>query len=333
MIFSVDKNFTDVEQIDAGSFVSLEVWERTHIQEWVRRNPQILGEQLLIVSMEFDKFVNSQDRIDLLALDRDGNLVVIELKRDPLAGFADLQALRYAAMISSMTIEKLAPYYVAYAKRYEERDISAVDAVSEMETFVDNDDFVDLSSAPRIILCSENFSREITTTVLWLRSLKVDMSCVQITPYSHKGNIVIVPKVLIPIAEAKQYLIDIKTKEASVEQAVEARKPKAMQVILENGLLKAGDRIYLKNALPSWLAFSEGDSRFQASITGKTGQSNAVKWDQDDEEYSISNLTWNIFTGSHPANKPYGGLSGAWHWVDEKGRPLSQIAEEFSAKP
>jgi hypothetical protein len=332
LIFSVGENFTNVEQIDAGNFVSLNIWERKHIQEWIRKNPQMLGEQLLIVSMEFDKFVNSLDRVDLLALDRDGNLVVVELKRDPLAGYADLQALRYAAMVSSMTMEKLAPYYVAYAKQYSERIVSTAEAVSEMRNFVDSDEFVDLSSAPRIILCSENFSREITTTVLWLRSLQVDVSCVQITPYRHKENIFIVPKVLIPIEEAKQYLIDIKTKEAGLEQAVKARKRNAMQVILENGLLKAGDRIYLRNALPTWVSFSDKNPQFRASITGKTGQSNTVKWDNDDQEYSISNLTWRIFTELHPEKKEYGGLSGAWHWVDEKGRPLSQIADEFSAQ-
>ena len=74
----------------------------------------MLGEDLLVVSTEFDRFTNSNDRLDILALDKSGNLVVIELKRDPTAGYADLQALRYAAMVSSMTIEVLIPYYRSY---------------------------------------------------------------------------------------------------------------------------------------------------------------------------------------------------------------------------
>jgi hypothetical protein len=39
------------------------VWERRHVQEWVRKHPEILGEDLLVVSMEFDRFEGSRDRL------------------------------------------------------------------------------------------------------------------------------------------------------------------------------------------------------------------------------------------------------------------------------
>jgi hypothetical protein len=329
LIFSVGENLKEIEQVDPDSFTNLKIWERTHIQEWIRANPLILGEELLVVSMEFDRFSNSSDRLDLLALDRDGNLVVVELKRDPLAGYADLQAIRYAAMVSSMTIEKLAPHYVSYQKQHCSCELTNSEAVSKIKEFVGEDTFSELSSTPRIILCSEGFSQEITTTVLWLRSLQVDISCVQITPYRHKGSFIIVPKVLIPLDEARQYLIDIKTKEAGLEQLVKARRPRSMQVILENALLKAGDSICLKSNLPTWVTYDSEDLTFHATVTGKNGQSNAIRWAKDSQEYSISNLTWLIFTALHPEKKAYGGLSGAWHWVDASGRSLGQIASEF----
>ena len=78
----------------------------------------------MIVSIEFDRFKNSNDRLDLLAVDRDGNFVVIELKRDSAAGYADLQSIRYAAMVSSMTIDMLLPYYMSYKKKYDDVQIS-----------------------------------------------------------------------------------------------------------------------------------------------------------------------------------------------------------------
>lgn len=46
-----------------------------------------------------------KDRIDLLALNKAANLVVIELERDLVGGLADLRALRYAAQVSPWTHE------------------------------------------------------------------------------------------------------------------------------------------------------------------------------------------------------------------------------------
>jgi RecB family endonuclease NucS len=85
-----EQNPEQFAKVEAGNFTQYSIWERAHIQEWIRQAPEVLGEDLLVVSMEFDRFKQSADRLDLLALDRKGNLVVVELKRDGLAGYADL---------------------------------------------------------------------------------------------------------------------------------------------------------------------------------------------------------------------------------------------------
>src|SRR5690348_4083303 len=54
-------------------------------------NPSMLGEDLLIVSSEFRKFDKSKVRPDVLALSRNGQLVIVELKRDAAGTSADLQ--------------------------------------------------------------------------------------------------------------------------------------------------------------------------------------------------------------------------------------------------
>jgi hypothetical protein len=269
MIFLISGTLDKADKIAAETFVGLNIWERQHIEEWVRGNPEILGEELLILTIEFDRFVNSSDRLDLLALDRAGNLVVVELKRDSASGYADLQAIRYAAMVSSMTIDKLLPYYLAYRKKHYSEQISESDARNQIIEFVESDSFAELSTKPRIILCSEGFSQEITTTVLWLRASKIDISCVKITPYKVEEKIIIVPKVVIPLEEARQYLIDIKIKEEELEQSSHGNRPRTMRVLIENGLVKPGDNIYLKNALPSYVHYDDHDPTFQAVITGK----------------------------------------------------------------
>lgn len=52
------------------------------MQEWIANNPESLDEELLIIQKEFDGFNDTNERLDLLALDKQGNLVVIENKLD-----------------------------------------------------------------------------------------------------------------------------------------------------------------------------------------------------------------------------------------------------------
>jgi len=332
MIFSISGELSKAEKIVADTFIGLNIWERQHVEEWVRANPEILGEDLLILSIEFDRFVNSNDRLDVLALDRDGYLVVVELKRDSAAGYADLQALRYAAMVSSMTIEKLIPYYIAYRHKYFGESLSAGDARTQITEFVESESFTEIPSRPRIILCSEGFSQEITTTVLWLRGSQIDITCVKITPYKISDKIIIVPRVVIPLEEAKQYLIEIKAKEEELEQANRTNRRRTMPLLIENGLIKPGEVVYLKNALPSYVHYEENNPVFQAVITGKLGRSNAVQWKKDGSEHSISELAWTIFKNFHPENQDPGGINGNWHWVNSAGKPLWTLAEEFLSK-
>lgn len=332
MIFSISNGLDKATKIKGSSFTNLNIWERTHIEEWVRTNPEILGEDLLIVSIEFDRFSNSNDRLDLLAVDREGNLVVVELKRDSAAGYADLQAIRYAAMVSSMTIDKLVPYYISYKKKYDDELLTDLEAKEQIIEFVESDSFSELSTKPRIILCSEGFSAEITTTVLWLRESEIDISCVSITPYKVDDKVIVVPKVVIPLEEAKQYLIDIKRKEEEREQSSRKVRPKTMKILLENKLVQEGDKLSLKNGLPSWLTYDENDPTFKATITGKQGQSNAIVWEKDGNEYAVSALAWKIFKDLHPENKNPGGVNGNWHWVNSEGKPLWEVAEEFLAQ-
>lgn len=333
MIFTVSNNHEKIDKVSAKTLIGLNIWERQHIEEWISQSPEMLGEDLLVVSTEFDRFEGAKDRLDLLAIDRKGNLVVVEVKRDSFAGYADLQAIRYAAMISAMTIEKLLPYYINYQKkRLKEKDVTEESSRNKIFEFVVVDAFKELTNRPRIILCSENFSPQVTTTVLWLNKFGVNITCVKIIPYQVENKIVIVPNIIIPLKEASQYLIDIQEKEEEIQERESAR-PRTMRILIENGLLKEGDKIYLKNALPSYIKYDPKNPVYQATITGKLGQSNAIRWDKDGSEYAISSLTWSIFKDLHPNRKDPGGINGNWHWVDKHGKPLWTIAEDFISKP
>ena len=54
------------------------------------------------------------DRELMRRIDKAGNLVVIELKRDEDGAHMELQAIRYAAMVSTMTFERAVEVYAAH---------------------------------------------------------------------------------------------------------------------------------------------------------------------------------------------------------------------------
>jgi len=180
-----------------------------------------------------------------------------------------------------------------------------------------------------MILCSQDFSQEITATVLWLREGSIDISCVKITPYKVDEKIIIVPKVVIPLEEAKQYLIEIKRKEEVKEQSERTNRQKTMNILIENGLLHEGDEIFLKSSLPSYIEYEDGNPIFKATITGKLGQKNAVKWAVDGKEYAISALAENIFTDLHPEKKKPSSVNGNWYWANKDGKSLWKMAEDY----
>jgi len=84
------------QAVPPTSLSALNLKERSDLQEWVIQSPEILGEELLVVATEFDRFDKTSERLDVLALDQQGKLVVVELKRSAVRTTADMQALRYA---------------------------------------------------------------------------------------------------------------------------------------------------------------------------------------------------------------------------------------------
>ncbi len=90
------------------TFAKRGIGERQDLQRLLREHIAVVGHDLLVVAEEFGDWEESRRRIDLLAIDKMANLVVVELKRTEDGGHMELQAIRYAAMVSTMTFEQVA---------------------------------------------------------------------------------------------------------------------------------------------------------------------------------------------------------------------------------
>jgi hypothetical protein len=157
--------------------------------------------------------------VDLLAVDREARLVVIELKRTDDGGHMELQALRYAAMLSALQVDEVVAAYGALLARLHPNDDR--DARRELADFVEQDeDALELSQQIRLVLISQDFGREITTTVLWLNEFEpMDIRCFRLVPYEITGTVLVDVQQVIPLPEAAEYQVRLRRKDQERHRA------------------------------------------------------------------------------------------------------------------
>lgn len=197
-MYKVDIENKRLVEIPATSFGALNLRERYDIQEWISGTPEILGEELLIIAKEL--VLPSGSRLDLLAVDRQGALVVIELKRDDSGTNVEWQAVKYASYCSSFSQDEI------YASFAEYLGTDSDDAQGKIEEFM-NCEPEDLNQTQRIILVSKEFHSDVISAVLWLRESEIDLACVRLTPHlDEMGTLFVDPEIIIPLPEAKDYI-------------------------------------------------------------------------------------------------------------------------------
>lgn len=234
-MFTVNHQTNRISPVRTKKFSELGFTERKHLQEWLAHEPSALGEELLIIQKEFDGFDDTRERLDLLALDKDGNLVIIENKLDDSGRDVVWQALKYASYCASLTKAQIVDIYQQYLDRYEpvtgEVDLlsAALSASQRICEFLDAPDLdelkLNLGNSQRIMLVAANFRKEVTSTALWLLGQGISIACFKITPYSLGEQLLINIDQIIPTPEAKELMIGINAKEA---------EEKTTEVVLKN---------------------------------------------------------------------------------------------------
>ena len=217
-MFKIDSSSNRISRIKSKSFTELGFKEREHLQEWLANEPSAFGEELLIIQKEFDGFDDTRERLDLLALDKDGNLVVIENKLDDSGRDVLWQALKYASYCSSLTKQQIVDIYQKYLTRYCD-DVNAQDNLCEFFNIPDLEELVlNSGNAQRLVFVAANYRKEVTSTALWLLSHNIQLQCFKVTPYAMSDELLLNVEQIIPTPEAKEFMIGINAKEAEETQ-------------------------------------------------------------------------------------------------------------------
>jgi hypothetical protein len=229
-MFQIDRSANRLRKLERTSFSQVGFREREHLQEWLATMPDALCEAmsegedgLLIIQKEFDGFDGTRERLDLLALDRAGQLVIIENKLDDSGRDVVWQALKYAAYCSSLKKAEIVGIYQQYLDSQ-----GGGDAAGLICEFLGEDtlDEVVLNDGTnqRVVFIAANFRREVTATVLWLREHQIDARCVKVVPYQFGEEIFVDLQQVIPTPEAADYMIRMAEKDSEEKSAKGAQR-------------------------------------------------------------------------------------------------------------
>ncbi|AXK72682.1 hypothetical protein DWG18_10620 [Lysobacter sp. TY2-98] len=213
-----------LQRLTRVSLAEVAIHERRDFQRLLRGHVAELMSDVLVISEEFGDWDDSKRRIDLLGVHRSGALVVIELKRGDTGAHMELQAIRYAAMVSTMTFEQAV---VAFEHHLVNVGATPTEArqrlLDHLAWSEPNED--DFAQDVRIVLFSEDFSRELTTSILWLNERRLDITCFRVGAYRVDQRLLLEFQQIIPLKEAEDYQVRVRNKQQVEETARRAQVP------------------------------------------------------------------------------------------------------------
>lgn len=317
-LYAITNN--QLEPVPLTTFASQAILERKHLQAMLMRDSSPLGEELLVLCEEYSNWQDSNRRIDLLCLARDRSLVVVEIKRTEDGGHMELQAVRYAAMVSSMTLDQAIEAHARAFSGDDAREKARAAVLEHLDLETDDED--ELTGSVGIVLVAADFSTELTTSVMWLKDQGLDIRCVRLQPYLHQSQVLVDVTQIIPLPEAADYLVKMR------EQQDEKRKvgTKRQEIFrrfwtqfIESS--KQHSDLYAGRSPTAdhWLSAGIGTSGTQINCSLSEDRSRTEVWINLGKDKASINKTW--FDALHQKKetieKDFGGPL-QWHRLDDR---------------
>jgi len=229
-MYKINKSTNSIEKLKESSFSALSFKETENLEVWIAKNPESLGEELLIIQRQYSEFDGTAERLDLLALDKESNLVVIENKLDDSGKDVVGQAIKYAAYCSRNTTEEIIKIY----QEYLDSNNNGEDAKSSIMEFLqteDEDELILSENEVRIILVANKYRPEATSTVLWLLKQGHKIKCFKATPIVFEEHEFLNIEQIIPQPDTQGYMISLYEKERENVKKSDAVKEKEVRLL------------------------------------------------------------------------------------------------------
>ncbi|MFI8825245.1 DNA-binding protein [Streptomyces sp. NPDC053431] len=338
-LFTVDEG--SATPVSPTALAAEGLLERQHLQEWVIANPQVLGESVLVITSEFDRWadtdgVPARDRLDVLGLDATGRLVVVELKRGSADRDVHLQAITYAALVSRFDLDTLAQAHRDFRKgRGEVLELD--ECRKRLLDHVDGEWSPELLQRPRQVIIAADFPKQVTHTVVWLSEMNLDIDLIQVGLWKVKEQLVAGFTKVYPTPEVEAFTLAparIEAKAAAQKLEERSRARNAVHVVVGAGLLPDGAFLTLtprhgvtdgiRENILAWVR--EDDSR--ASVTWSNNTAKPLTWQADGRPYTPTGLANHIFTSV--TGRKADGIQGTTWWdVDTAHVPDTVDPDEW----
>ena len=304
--------------IETRTFSSFELRE-DHVESFLDGNLDILfsGDDTALSLLPVGRQVPNEfgGECDLVAIDSEGCIVIIEIKRDPKDCKArveafEMQAIRYASSFALLEspLELADQVFVPYLLRYQQDKVAGIDvhdyARNEIDRFLrTNGCLSSFNQKQKIILVASGFDPEAKSACAWLVKNGIDLSCIQITPLNQNNdqNFLLVERI-IPPPELKDMFAKL-GKRKNVRQAgnggpspdrIKRAKLTTTAEMIEQGLLCKGDTIIIKDKPESEAIIDD-----YRTVTYKNEKLSWNVWAKRMTGWSAVNIYANTFSLRH----------------------------------
>ncbi len=158
--------------------------EESVLENWLEGNSDNILEdgKLLIIGRQVT--TNLGSIIDLLGIDREGNTVVIELKRDRTPRDTLAQALEYASFVEELDTAQLEEILQRYVSD------EALNLASYHRNYFElaSDEAVSFNKEQRIVLVGQRITGEIRQTASFLRRKGMRVTCLEFSYFQAHGH-------------------------------------------------------------------------------------------------------------------------------------------------
>jgi hypothetical protein len=343
----MDEFRSKMVQVEDGDAVMLEPVDLNNrvseakLEEWLVANPELAGEPLLILGSQLAEFAEDKDRLDVLAVDNQGEIVLLELKVDGQFRLTDLQALAYAAGYAGMPSDHFAEIL---RKRFE-RDGApeatlerAQEAIVEFVDVLDEFDEWQPSKRVRIKLLAPGYPRRVLHTVKWLGDVYgMPIEAIQIQLFEDAGGrYQLTFERLLPLKSDDAFDLTVKAAEERIAGVSKPKRPAILKTLLENGIIEPGQTLWLHPNMfqaDEKHLFDPDNSVFKVKLDVSEGRP-MFRWrrspDASDELLSPSLAWFPIFQELLPGKYPDEFHTPVYsrYSLEPGGPTLGEVAEE-----